>query len=143
MNIKILKNAEINTEIRDFIHQGLIKHAIEKTQYDGEINHFAIIAEDQHQLMGALLANTFWGALNIRSLYVKTTHQNQGLGSHLLNQAFIQGKNQACTFATLETLSFQALDFYFKKGFKIDFKREGYKLGSSYYYLSMPLNSIK
>jgi ribosomal protein S18 acetylase RimI-like enzyme len=48
-------------------------------------------------------------------------------------------KSQNCDFVFLETMSFQALDFYEKLGFKVELKRDGYAEGASIYYLKKNL----
>ncbi len=53
------------------------------------------------------------------------------------------GKKRGCQFAFVETMSFQALEFYQKNGFAIDFSREGYARNTSFHYLRKDLiNSI-
>lgn len=43
--------------------------------------------------------------------------------------------DKACPFAFVETMSFQALDFYRKMGFELEFTRSGYKHGTAFHYL--------
>lgn len=48
-------------------------------------------------------------------------------------------KTRECHFAFVETMSFQALEFYQKMGFKQDFVRTGYAHNTSFHYLSRKL----
>lgn len=52
-----------------------------------------------------------------------------------MQHALEYGKLRGCRFAFVETMSFQAPEFYQKLGFSIDFKREGFDAGASFYYL--------
>jgi len=57
----------------------------------------------------------------------------------LMKRAFLYGKERGCRFAFLETLSFQAPEFYEKLGFEVELKRDGYDHNTSFYYLRKDL----
>jgi ribosomal protein S18 acetylase RimI-like enzyme len=56
-----------------------------------------------------------------------------------MEHAFAFGKESRCHFAFVETMSFQAPEFYQKLGFEIELKRDGYAAGTSFYYLKRML----
>lgn len=57
------------------------------------------------------------------------------MGVRLMECALKYGSDKACPFAFVETMSFQALGFYRKMGFELEFTRSGYKHGTSFHYL--------
>ncbi len=63
----------------------------------------------------------------------------QGLGTELMEVAFKFGRENKCPFAFVETMSFQALGFYQKNEFQLDFTRSGYSHGTSFHYLQKKL----
>jgi ribosomal protein S18 acetylase RimI-like enzyme len=56
-----------------------------------------------------------------------------------MEHVFNFGKENGCHFAFVETMSFQAPEFYQKIGFEIELKRDGYTAGTSFYYLKKVL----
>ena len=52
-----------------------------------------------------------------------------------MEHAFKYGRQEGCRFTFVETMSFQAPEFYEKIGFKIELKRNGYDANTSFYYL--------
>ena len=49
------------------------------------------------------------------------------------------GKEKGCTFATVNTMDWEALGFYKRQGFTIEFERHGFKKESVFYFLRKPL----
>lgn len=92
-------------------------------------------------LAGAIVVERFWDALHVKYVYVDDHYRNQGIGTRLMQRAIGYGLEQNCPFAFVETMSFQALDFYQKMGFFLDFTRPGYAHGTSFHYLSKKLTS--
>ena len=52
-----------------------------------------------------------------------------------MQKAFEYAKKQNSIFITLCTLNFQALEFYKKFGFEIDFERKGYAKNCRVFFL--------
>ena len=62
------------------------------------------------------------------------------LGRKIIEEAFKYGQKYKCSFAFVETISFQAPEFYQKFGFKTDFIRYDYNKGKSFHYLKKDLS---
>ena len=62
--------------------------------------------------------------------------RGKGYGSKLMKKVEDYGIKKGCNFATVSTMDFQALDFYKKLGFKVDFERHGFLKNSIFYCLS-------
>ena len=57
-----------------------------------------------------------------------------------MKHALEKGRQLGCPFAYVETMSFQAVDFYKNLGFEESFVRHGYAHGTSFHYLQKSLN---
>jgi len=57
----------------------------------------------------------------------------------LMNHAFEFGIKRGYHFAFVETMSFQAPEFYQKMGFTIEFSRPGYAENTTFHYLKKNL----
>ena len=56
-----------------------------------------------------------------------------------MNTVLDFAKKKNYPFAYLETMNFQAPDFYKKFGFRTELKRDGYMLDNSFYYMRKDL----
>ncbi len=130
-----------SVDIKKWAWQGLSQHALDKRGTDGGLEEFAFYIEENNQYVAVLTAKFFFGSINIDMLYVAPEKQKRGLGSQLLEKAFSFAIENNCLFCTLETMDFQALDFYKKHGFSIEFAQLGYENNSTYYFLRKELVS--
>jgi ribosomal protein S18 acetylase RimI-like enzyme len=137
--ITIEKKSSLDPQEKEWVDEGFSSHAMESVGHDGDITEFSLVAKRKEEFVGALNVRLFWGSLHIRHLFVVPGHRAQGVGKCLMEEAFKTGRAKKCRFAVVETMSFQALDFYQKLGFKIDFSREGYDRGCIFHYLSKSL----
>lgn len=77
-----------------------------------------------------------YGAVHIDQLWVAPAYRNQGIARALVEKAEAYGLSHGCTMATVNTMSFQnALPFYLKCGYVVDFERPGYAYDSSMIFL--------
>ena len=98
---------------------------------------FQIIENDVS--LGVCVCQLFWGNLHIKELLVNKEHRGRGIATALIDRTFAFGKENGCHFAFVETMSFQAPEFYQKLGFEVELKRDGYAAGTSLYYLKREL----
>ena len=83
--------------------------------------HFAVYLKDENgRVVGGILA---WMRPGIKLLYIDTlwvspAWRNQGYGKQLMEKAEAEGKKHGCNHAQVDTLSFQAEQFYQKLGYK-------------------------
>ncbi len=103
----------------DFVRKAL-------TQYNEEVaegeNHreFNIVQyDDTGNIIAGLLGGTYWGWLYINILWIEKSHRHKGLGTKLVLEAEKEALQRKCEFAHLDTMSFQALKFYKKLGYKV------------------------
>lgn len=81
-----------------------------------------------------------FGSIYTDQLWVDNDHRDKGLGKQLMSHVHDLGRKSDCVMATVQTMDFQnALSFYIKLGYKIDYQRKGYVKNASCYFLSMEL----
>lgn len=140
MNLEIRQN-KLSDEIKRKIFQGFARQAITSTGIDG-LNEDPISFEifNGSEFMGAIVVQLFWNQLHIKYLFVEENYRGQGLARQLMDHALEFGEKRRCQFAFVETMSFQAPEFYQKMGFVIEFSRPGYAENTTFHYLKKSLN---
>jgi predicted acetyltransferase/GNAT superfamily N-acetyltransferase len=103
-------------------------------------DYFAFFIRDQeNNVVGGCDGNELYGCLYIDQLWVSETIRHSGWGTQLINAALDYGKNRGCTFANVDTMDWEALDFYQKLGFTVEFERTGFHKNSVSYALRKEL----
>jgi len=77
----------------------------------------------------------YYGCLYVDELWVDKELRYQGYGTQLMQTAENWAKEQGCLFATVNTMDWEALDFYKKLGYVVEFERHGYLKDSIFYFL--------
>ncbi len=73
--------------------------------------------DDSGAIRGGLLGETFWRWLHISILWVNESDRHQQIGTRLLAMAEKEAVDRGCMGAFVDSLSFQAPDFYRKNGY--------------------------
>jgi GNAT superfamily N-acetyltransferase len=76
-----------------------------------------VLRDEQGQLAGGLLADTFWRWLHVNTLWIREDLRSSGYGRKLLAIAEQEAIRRGCRHSQLETHDFQALGFYQKLGY--------------------------
>ena len=130
----------LTSELKTLIYEAFAKHSIDSVGFDGlsqEPVAFEIMENDVS--LGVVVCQLFWGNVHIKYLLTNKEHRGRGIARALMEHVFNFGKENGCHFAFVETMSFQAPEFYQKIGFEIELKRDGYTAGTSFYYLKKVL----
>lgn len=133
------KNGPLEQLVREKILSGFTRYGLQERGIDGDNAEAApesFEAWDGDTFAGAAVGKVFWGQLHVKWLYVEEAYRTHGLATQLMAQLETYAKEQGCDFMFVETLSFQALDFYQKVGFQLDFTRHGHIQDISFHYLS-------
>lgn len=130
---------EASPVLEKIIFDGFKEHAIEKTGQDGFGRSIAFAVLKRGEYVGAVVVRAFWGALHVKNMWVHKDSRGKGVGRYLLNQALAYGEKEKHPFAFVETMSFQALEFYQKMGFVLEYTRGGYAQNISFHYLRKDL----
>ena len=69
-------------------------------------------------VIGGILGGTYWGWMYVDILWVHEHHRNKGIGSKLLREAEREAVGRGCHHIHLDTMSWQAPEFYKKHGYE-------------------------
>lgn len=91
--------------------------------------------------MGGLPAQRTLGGCKCKAVWVSEVLRGQGYGSRIMQQAEDEARARHCPRVFLETLSFQALPFYEKIGYKVVSQIADFPLGGTCYALTKVLQA--
>ena len=86
---------------------------------DGHTPITIIEYDENGDVIGGILGGTYWGWMYVDILWVQENHRRRGLGSNLLQKAEEEARRRGCHHVHLDTMSWQAPDFYKKHGYEI------------------------
>jgi len=79
-----------------------------------------IFLRDEHgKLAGGLLAGIIWGWLHVDILWLTEAARGQDYGTRMLDLAEQEAIRRGCHHASVDTMCFQALPFYLKRGYEV------------------------
>lgn len=134
MNVKI-KPSTVTNELKKLISKGFSDDSIEKVGYDGGIKPFSFIAYNDDAVVGVIIGKIFWNTVRISQLYIFPNYRHQGIGRSLVTETLNYAKENNCKYAFVETMNFQAVDFYKNLNFVVEFERFGFSHNTSMYFL--------
>lgn len=89
--------------------------------------------------MAGLVGSAYGGKLHLRLLWVNPDYRSRGLGRQLMDGAEEIAIDMGCTSVVVDTMSFQAPEFYVKLGYQRSGVFEGYAGGASRHYFEKQL----
>ncbi len=139
-NLKFEKNEGLKPEEKEILRSGIIENAARKKDMT-PIRSFAVLVRDEREkVLGGADGVSIYGNLYVNLLWVSEELRGLGIGTKIMEQAEEIAHERNCRFITLTTMDFEALPFYQKLGFHIEFERTGYDKDSTMYYLKKLLN---
>jgi ribosomal protein S18 acetylase RimI-like enzyme len=113
--------------------EGIIEAATAKGM--SRIKSFALFIKEASKILAGAKGASLYGCLYIDLLWVAPAFQHKGLGSQLMHACEKLGRERECTFVLVTTMEWEALPFYQKLGYKIEYTREGYENNTKMYVL--------
>ncbi len=101
-----------------------------------------LVLKENDSIIAGLLGCIYWGCFHIDILWIDEERRKQGYGTELLKKAEEIAKENNCSFIHLDTLSFQAQEFYIKNGYSVFGELKGYPDGIIRYYMKKELSKI-
>ena len=102
---------------------------------DNGQNHCFVLKAPDGEVVGGVIAATYWNWLYIDLMWLKEGVRGQGYGRKLLQLAEEEGRRRGATHAHLDTFSFQAPGFYQKQGYEVFGELKDFPPGHTRYYL--------
>ncbi len=134
-NINVVISNECHVKDTSLIHSDESTSDIQESE-DFEI---MIVALDNGTFVGGVNGVVFKDSMYISQIVVCEEYRSRGIGRDLMKQIETEAKLKNLYSLTLGTLDFQALDFYKKLGFSIDFVKANDPKGYKSYSMSKKL----
>lgn len=75
--------------------------------------------DEAKNVIAGILGGTYWGWMHLDILWVDEKHRKTGIGSRLLKAAEEEAIRRGCHSVHVDTMSWQAPEFYKKHGYRI------------------------
>ena len=75
--------------------------------------------DENGNVIAGILGGTYWGWMYVDILWVHENHRRKGIGTRLLSEAEKEAARRSCHHVHLDTMSWQAPEFYQKHGYEI------------------------
>ena len=139
MKYSIIHVSDPKHEDIQVLYDGLKEHMIANRNLK-PISFFGyFIKDDDGNIVGGCNGCFLYGCLVVDTLWVAESLRGQGYGANLMQMAERIGMENECRFMTVNTMDWEALDFYKKLGFYVEFERKGFDKGSIFYFLRKEL----
>lgn len=106
-----------------------------------EVRHLSCFARDANGRAVAGAVGRTWGKnVELQQIWLPESLRKSGLGTQLLREFEAAARDRGCTFAYLETWTFQARGFYEKNGYSVALEIDGYATGLSKFTMTKRLS---
>lgn len=103
----------------DFVRESLTEYNRKHVGDDGHTPLNIVQCDASGNVIGGILGGTYWGWMYIDILWVEENHRKKGIGSKLLKEAEKEAIRRGCHHVHLDTMSWQAPEFYKKHGYEL------------------------
>ena len=114
---------DVDEKYFQFLDSEFEKYA-NKNGIECKYKPFTYIAEENNKTIGIITGKSYYDEVSIDDLIVSEEYRHNNIGSQLVNTVISDFKNKGYRSVTLTTYEFQALEFYKKLGFQLEFSRE-------------------
>ena len=143
MDYQISYEKNPKSEDLQILNDGISEQAKQKKGMK-QLDFFAFfIRDDSGTIIGGCGGDNMYGCLYVGQLWITEQLRGKGFGTKLMQSAEILAKNSGCNFMAVNTFDWEALDFYKKLGFYVEFERKGFDKNSIFYFLRKDLRSLR
>jgi len=136
MKIEVIENPE--QALIDFLDKQIADFNWANWEVSKRLPLAVQVKNDQGEVVAGAAARTFGDWLLIDTLWVSEALRGQDVGNKILTELEMAGKKRGCVKCLLDTLNFQAMPFYQKYGYEIQWTQEGYpKTGCKYFMVKV------
>lgn len=87
------------------------------------------LRDDDNKIVGGCYSLIYYGCLYIDQLWIDEKFRGQDFGTKLVKAAEEYALSKGCLFSTMETMDWEALEFYKKLGYYKESEQHGYVNG--------------
>ncbi|NMP30054.1 GNAT family N-acetyltransferase [Thalassotalea sp. M1531] len=132
MKIEVLDNPD--RELLDYLDKKIADFNWRHWEVEERLPLAIQIKNDDGDVIAGAGARTFGNWLLLNTLWVSDELRGQNIGSQILEKIEQAGKQRGCIKCLLDTLNFQAMPFYEKHGYQVQWVQEDYpKTGCKYF----------
>lgn len=103
----------------EFVNNALEKFNYEHAEPDNHVLLNIVEYDENQNVIAGILGGTYWGWLHIDILWVDEKFRMKKIGSQLLIAAENEAKKRGCHSVHVDTMSWQAPEFYKKHGYEL------------------------
>lgn len=137
-DIKYEPNPKI--EDIDILWKGISENAVQLGGHQPGRAYAYFLRDEHDQIKGGCSGYLFYGCLYVDLLWVDKLLRGNNYGVKLMEHAEQLASENNCHFITVNTMDFEALDFYKKLGYLVEFERHGFSKNSIMYFLRKDLS---
>lgn len=136
---KIAIEPKLNQDDMNVVIGGLTAYNAAHANGDTPSYFLVSVRNGDGTMIGGLLGATYLGWTQVSALWMPDALRGQGIGTELMAQAEELARARGCPRMFLETLSFQALPFYEKLGYRVVSRIDDFPPGGARYALTKML----
>ena len=103
----------------EFVNNALEKFNNMHVEPDNHLLLNIVEYDENQNVIAGILGGTYWGWLHIDILWVDDKFRSKKIGSRLLIAAENEAKKRGCHSVHVDTMSWQAPEFYKKHGYEL------------------------
>ena len=112
-------NTNPNEKEIEYIRESLYDFNKKSVGDDGHTPLNIVEYDGRGNIIGGILGGTYWGWMYVDVLWVQEDFRHRGIGAKLLREAEKEAVRRGCHHVHLDTMSWQAPDFYKKHGYEV------------------------
>lgn len=106
-----------------------------------KMEFFAFFVRDENnKILGGCSSCIYYGCHYIDNFWLDENLRGKRFGTKLMYASEKLAREKGCLFSTVNTMDWEALGFYQKFGYEIEFERKGYLNNSTFYFLRKELS---
>ena len=110
---------ELTRDELGFLEDRIYEFNVEATGIDDGRWLGVLVRDESGVLVAGLAATTWGGCCKVRDVWVRADQRGRGVGTRLLEAAEAEARRRGCRQVVLSSHSFQAPEFYRKRGFEV------------------------
>ena len=103
----------------DFVRESLLQFNNDCVGKDNHTPLNLVEYDSNGNIIAGILGGTYWGWMYVDILWVHENHRKKGIGTRLLLEAEREALQRGCHHVHLDTMSWQAPEFYKKHGYEV------------------------